>query len=80
MKNDTGFDENTLGYHHAICKALFGPESKATKFLEEKAESSPNGMHEGVVVSEPQVVHLLGKLHMEGLDEQRRTADLTKPS
>jgi hypothetical protein len=58
-----GLRDNTLGYHRAICAAIFGEDSPATKFLDEKIAQSPKGEDETIVCSESQLVGLLMHLH-----------------
>lgn len=60
------YPKDTIGYHYNFCLLLFGKDSEATKFLESKADESPNGYDEGVVAPESQVVHLLGQMHLKG--------------
>jgi hypothetical protein len=62
-KLSTGADstlENWLQYS----QATFGPESEATKFLEKKAEESPNGIKEEVIADEGQLLMTLAHLAM----------------
>lgn len=59
------YPKDTIGYHHSMSTALFGPDSRPTKWLEEKAKESPNGMHETVIAHETQVVHLLGQMYLQ---------------
>ncbi len=60
------YPKDTLGYHWAHCVQFLGPESKATKWLEEKADNSFQGMDEPVMQHESQVVFLLLNLHNDG--------------
>ncbi len=61
IKMSTGQDP-TLGNYRKMAIALFGADSKAVKFLDEKIASSPNGDAEEVIAPESQVVHLLGNI------------------
>ena len=56
----------TLGEHRAICAAIFGEDSPATAFLDEKIKQSSNGGAALVLVDEGQLVYLLGQLHLKG--------------
>lgn len=55
---------DTLGYHRVMAVAVFGADSPAVKFLDQKIKDSPNGEHERVIVHETQVVYLLSQLHL----------------
>jgi hypothetical protein len=50
---------STLGVYRDYCNALFGPESKATKFFDVKIAESPNGRDEEVIADESQMMHLI---------------------
>lgn len=76
VDNDTGYPKDTLGFHHAMSKAIFGEDSEATKFLKKKADESPNGMNERVIQEESQIVYLLGKIHLQGI--QAKQAEIAK--
>lgn len=69
------YARNTLGYHYTHCLAFFGEESKATKFLEEKARDSAKGYHEPVLADESQMVHVLLTIHF-GEDVPKDNAPL----
>lgn len=66
------FDQNkeypadTLGYHYSNARAVFGEDSPAVKYLQEKADQSSKGFDSEVIVPEPQVVYLLGQIHFRG--------------
>lgn len=53
----------TLGYHLAMCRMVFGPDSRATKFIEDKIATSPAGVNELVLADESQMVAALIQLH-----------------
>lgn len=55
--------KDTLGYHRDMCAAVFGEDSPATKWLDEKIASHERGRDEPVVVHETQVVLLLSRIH-----------------
>lgn len=61
-KLSTGQD-STLENWINLSSAFFGEDSKATKFLLQKAAESPNGRKEAVVADERQLLQLLGSLH-----------------
>ena len=65
-KLSTGQD-STLGSYRKMAVAVFGEDSKAVQFLDEKIAESPNGEDEEVIAEESQAVAMLGKLHIEGL-------------
>ena len=56
----------TLGYHRKMAVAVFGEDSPAVAYLDEKIEESPNGEDEPVVQDESQVVYLLATIHRNG--------------
>ena len=64
---------NTLGYHRRMSAAVFGEESKATKFLDEKIKSHTNdekdGADEVVIIPEGQLIALLFSIHTGNKDE-----------
>uniref|UniRef100_A0A6M3IV21 Uncharacterized protein n=1 Tax=viral metagenome TaxID=1070528 RepID=A0A6M3IV21_9ZZZZ len=60
QKLSTG-DDATLGNYRKLAVAVFG-EGKATKFLDDKIQASPNGEQEEVLADERQMVHLLGTM------------------
>lgn len=72
MKNDPDFDypKDTIGYHWRFCRAVFGPVSKPTKWLEEKAANSANGMLERVVAHETQVFQILGQIFLKEMEDK----------
>lgn len=63
FKLSTG-DDATLGNYRKMAAAVFGKDSKATKFLDDKISNSPNGVNEEVVQDERQMICLLGTLHV----------------
>jgi hypothetical protein len=60
-KLSTG-DDATLGNYRKMAAAVFGKESKAVKFLDDKIAESPNGENEEVIADEGQMVYLLGNM------------------
>ncbi|MDX7711796.1 hypothetical protein [Aeromonas caviae] len=65
-KLSTGHD-STLGNYRKMAVAVFGEDSKAVQFLDNKIAESPNGEDEEVIVAESQAVSMLGQLHIQGL-------------
>lgn len=59
------YPKDTLGYHHTLSKAVFGEDSPATKFLEDKASKVSKGMNEVVIMPEEQMVYLLSTIHAD---------------
>ena len=51
----------TLGEALKLCTLVFGKDSKATKFLEDKV--AKEGADEPVIQAESQVIHMLMTLH-----------------
>ena len=62
MKKLSTGDDATLGNYRKLAKAVFGQESKAVKFLDDKIAESPNGENEEVLADEGQMVYLLGTM------------------
>lgn len=60
-KLSTG-DDATLGNYRRFASAVFGQDSKAVKFLDDKIAESPDGEKEEVIAAESQMIHLLGTL------------------
>lgn len=58
-------DPSTLGSYLVLCRAFFGSNSNATKFIERKIEQSPNRDKEPVIADERQMVQMLGTLHLK---------------
>lgn len=54
----------TLGYHRKMSAAVFGEDSPATKYLDEKI--AEQGEDEPVLADETQLVALLMSLHRGG--------------
>lgn len=61
-KMSTG-EPSTLENHRIMAIAVFGKDSKAIKYLDDQIKKSPRGEKEEVVMSESQLVYLLGKIH-----------------
>jgi hypothetical protein len=60
-KLSTG-DDSTLGNYRELSALVFGEDSPATKFIDQKIVESPNGAEEEVIVDESQMLYLLGSL------------------
>jgi hypothetical protein len=60
----TGQDA-TLGNYRALASVVFGNDSGATKFLDDKIAESPNGRDEEVIVDERQMIYLLAQMYKE---------------
>ena len=63
-KLSTGVD-STLGNYRGMSLIVFGEDSAATKYLDEKIAESPNGENEEVIADESQMVYLLVSLHFD---------------
>lgn len=63
-KLSTGQDA-TLGNYRALASVVFGNDSGATKFLDDKIAESPNGRDEEVIADEGQMIYLLAQMHKE---------------
>jgi len=63
IKLSTGQD-STLGNYLTLTRAVFGRESKAVRFLEQKIAESPNGEDEEVISDEAQMINLLAQIDM----------------
>lgn len=61
-KLSTG-ETSTLGNWYRLCKAFFGEDSPATMFIRSKLDDQGDDME--VVADEGQLLHLLGKMHLE---------------
>ena len=59
-------NEHTLGTWLEISMDSFGPGSAATKFMEWKIQTSPNGAAEELVVSEMDMAYLLASINAKG--------------
>lgn len=64
-KLSTGQD-STLGNWLSLTQLVFGADSPASKFLEDKIQESPIGELEEVLASEGQLLNALVSIHMEG--------------
>lgn len=56
----------TLGFHRKMAAIVFGEDSPAVKFLDDKIKQAPKGENEEVLVEESQMVALLTSIHMGG--------------
>ena len=64
-KLSTGHD-STLGNYRRLCAAFFGPDSKATAYIDQKIDESPKGVDEPVLADEGQMVMMLMHKHAGG--------------
>jgi hypothetical protein len=62
-KMSTGADA-TLGNYKKMAVIVFGEQSPAVRFLNDKIKESPNGENEEVIADESQVIYLLGNMHV----------------
>ena len=58
QKLSVGVD-STLGNYLMLCNAVFGKESKQSKFIQNKIDESPDGAYEEVIAPESQMMYLL---------------------
>lgn len=56
----------TLGFHRDMSAMVFGEDSKATKWLDEKIAESPKGRDEEVIADESQILAVLFQLDQQG--------------
>lgn len=61
-KISTG-EPSTLELYLAMCKIIFGSNSRATKYIEKKILEAPNGKEEEVLQTEDQMINLLLQIH-----------------
>ena len=59
MKKLSTGANSTLGEYRKLTCAVFGTDSKATAFIDQKIKDSPNGEKEEVLADEGQMAHLL---------------------
>lgn len=64
MKLSTGQD-STLGSYLKLCQIVFGPNSKQSRFIEQKISEHTNGADEEVIADESQMLYLLVNLKDE---------------
>lgn len=57
---------NTLGFHRKMAAIVFGEESPAVAYLDEKIKDDPSGMYGEIIVDEGQLVLLLFALDKTG--------------
>jgi hypothetical protein len=60
-KLSTGQD-STLESYLKLCDLVFGKDSAQSKFIQDKADESPNGLKEEVIAEESQMLMLLGNM------------------
>lgn len=56
-------EPSTLEIYLAMCKIMFGSDSRATKFIEEKIKDALNGKDEEVLTDESQMINVLIEIH-----------------
>lgn len=66
-KLSTG-DDATLGNYRALVMRVFGDTNKAVEFLDRKIAESPDGENEEVLADEGQMVYVLSRMAMEGVE------------
>jgi len=66
-KLSTG-DDSTLGNYRRLAAAVFGENSRAVAFLDEKIATSPERENEEVIADEGQMIYLLGTMYTEELE------------
>ena len=59
MKKLSTGDDATLGSYRKLASSIFGEDSKAVKFLDDKISKSKNGEDEKVIADEAQMVYML---------------------
>jgi len=64
QKLSTG-DDSTLGNYKKMAVAVFGEDSKAVGFLNDKISLSPQGENEEVIAPESQMIYLLGSMNFQ---------------
>jgi len=64
-KLSTGAD-STLKEYMRLAKAVFGEDSKAVEYLDNKIKKSAKGEDEEVIADERLILRLLIELHMKG--------------
>ncbi|SUE95827.1 Uncharacterised protein [Ectopseudomonas mendocina] len=64
MKKLSTGQPSTLGSYLANAKAVFGEDSPAVEYLQNKVNESHNGELEEVIADEGQMVMLLGQIHL----------------
>jgi hypothetical protein len=53
---------STLGTYRMLASALWGEDSQAVAYLDDRISESPNGANEGVIADETQMLILLGQV------------------
>lgn len=59
MKKISTGEDATLATYRKIALVMFGENSKAVKFFDDKIKDSPNGENEEVIADERQVIYLI---------------------
>jgi len=77
MKKLSTGEDSTLGNHRKMAVAVWGNDSKAVKFLNDKIAESPNGENEEVIADEVQMVFLLRSI-MYGSEQETPNQSKTK--
>jgi hypothetical protein len=62
MKKLSTGHNSTLGNYLKLTEVVFGKESKAAAYLNEKIAESPNGEDEEVIADEGQMIYLLSQI------------------
>lgn len=62
MKKLSTGQDSTLENWITYSSLVFGENSKATKFLKNKADDSPNGLQEEVIADEGQLIMVLARM------------------
>lgn len=68
-KLSTG-EDSTLANWILLCTAFFGKDSPATTLMQSKVAEAEHGEDEEVIADEPQLLRILGQLHLERLSSQ----------
>lgn len=71
MRTISTGEPSTLGTYREIAVGLYGEESEAVKYLDERIATSPNGADEEVIADEGQVMYLLAQLYLGGKSDQQ---------
>ncbi len=62
MRKLSDGSNSTLGRWMELANAVFGEDSKQSKFLQKKIDESPNGVNEEVIADESQLLYVLVNL------------------
>lgn len=78
MKKMSTGQDSTLRNWIKMTTIFFGKDSAATAFLEKKATESPNGLDEEVIADEGQLVMVLGKMHIDNVEQVEQLKAISK--